>query len=150
MSKLSITLSGSFRRNPDKLKQLYTDLKSKFEVLSPVSIDWVSADQGFVKTAKQQKQSILEVESGHLQAITHSDLLIFHAPDGYVGLSGSLEIGFAHALGIPILADSPPSDATLAALISGIYQPQAKAYPTVQAGQGVAGLQRYLQAHSWS
>ena len=45
-----------------------------------------------------------------LNCIRAADLVWLHAPDGYVGLSGALEIGFANAAGVPVYAEEMPSD----------------------------------------
>ncbi|MHB8688970.1 MAG: MazG nucleotide pyrophosphohydrolase domain-containing protein [Candidatus Dormibacteraceae bacterium] len=40
-----------------------------------------------------------------------------YAPQGYVGASASLEIGYAHALGIPVFTDIQPADPVMASMV---------------------------------
>jgi hypothetical protein len=53
------------------------------------------------------------VQQRHLQAISMSDFLWLVAPDGYVGTSAAMEIGFAVASHVPIFATTAPADVTL-------------------------------------
>lgn len=138
-----VTLIGSFRKDQDKLQDIYNKLAEKFTLLSPESISFTSDENGFVKTDKELEQSISEIENKHLNAIKQSDFVVLHAPDGYVGNSASLEIGFAYALGIPILADETPHDATIAAMITGVLGKATDESPVYKAGKGIGALQSY-------
>jgi NTP pyrophosphatase (non-canonical NTP hydrolase) len=40
-------------------------------------------------------------------------MIWLHAPEGYVGPSAALELGVAHAVGIPVFAREAPADVTL-------------------------------------
>lgn len=40
----------------------------------------------------------------HLAAIRQSDFLYLYNPCGYIGINTALEVGYAHAHGIPIVA----------------------------------------------
>jgi NTP pyrophosphatase (non-canonical NTP hydrolase) len=49
------------------------------------------------------------------------------APQGYVGLSAALEVGFAHAAGIPVYSKEAPSDAILRSFVRVVSSPRAVA-----------------------
>jgi hypothetical protein len=49
----------------------------------------------------------------HLESIRAADFLWLVCPDGYVGQSASMELGFAAAIGIPIFSTGSPGDVTL-------------------------------------
>jgi len=141
----NVSLVGSFRKDQVKLQDIYNRLVEQFTLLSPESISFTSDENGFVKTDKEAKQSIFEIENKHLNAISQSDFVVLHAPDGYVGSSASLEIGFAYALGIPVLADEMPQDATIAAMITGVLGKLDEDYPVFNAGKGIGALQSYYK-----
>lgn len=101
---LSITLIGSFKKDPEALQALFAELSQKYAILSPTTIDWVNHGEEFLRAGHESEKAGQEIEEGHLEAIRNSDFAILFAPGGYVGLSGALEVGFAHALGIPVIA----------------------------------------------
>lgn len=53
------------------------------------------------------------VQSRHLAAIGAADFLWLVAPEGYLGLSASMEIGFGVARGVPIYSTDVPTDLTI-------------------------------------
>jgi len=53
------------------------------------------------------------VQDRHLECIRASSFLWLVCPDGYVGQSASMELGFAAAAGVPIFSMRAPSDLTL-------------------------------------
>lgn len=139
-----VTLIGSFRKNREKLEYTHSIIQESFTLLSPVNIDFIDDENGFVKTKSELDSSIQAIEGHHLDAISHSDMVILHAPNGYVGNSGSMEIGYACALGIPVIADEMPTDATVATIITGLLSDLEKTpIPRVKSGSGINGLQLY-------
>jgi len=54
--------------------------------------------------------SPLELERHHLSSIANSDALIVCDPEGYVGASALIEIGFANALGKRIIFTEKPEE----------------------------------------
>jgi nucleoside 2-deoxyribosyltransferase len=66
-----------------------------------------------VKHKVEERDSQFVIQSHHLQAIALSDFLWLHAPDGYIGTSGAMEIGYAVAKDIPIFSSETPKDETL-------------------------------------
>src|SRR4051794_3675187 len=112
-------ISGSFRRNG---AQLASDREALLDagcvVLSPLDVAFVLEDNGFVKAAHEVDRTAAEIEADHLRAIEEADFVWLHAPEGYVGPSASMEIGFARALGVPIYARYLPSDVALRSLVT--------------------------------
>lgn len=141
MSKeLSITLIGSFKKDPAALKALFKQLSLEYTILSPTTIDWINPDEEFLRAGHESEKSVKDIEEGHLEAVRNSDFTVLVAPDGYVGLSGSLEVGFAHALGIPVIATQPVNDPTIAAMVDGIL---GETTGTIDYGRGLKALQTH-------
>ena len=57
--------------------------------------------------------SVRLVQDRHLESIRAANFLWLICPDGYVGQSASMEVGFAAAVGVPIFATHAPGDLTL-------------------------------------
>lgn len=102
---LKAVVCGTFRRDADTLWADYAELSSLgCEILSPRDLEFVDERDGFVFAAHEQGRLPEAIEDDHLDALQRADLVWLHAPEGYVGLSASMELGFAHALGIPVFA----------------------------------------------
>lgn len=111
---LEVVVCGSYRRGTESLRADVEELRSHgCRILSPVSTNFVDEIDGFVFAAGQEGMSPRELELAHLASIEGAEFVWLHAPDGYVGLSGSMEVGFAHSLGIPIYCRERPTDITL-------------------------------------
>jgi hypothetical protein len=95
-----------------------TDLGA--EVLSPADPRVVDSFGGFLYVASDRLRAIRTVQSRHLAAIEASDFVWLVAPDGYVGTSAAMEIGFASAVETPVFTDSTPSDLTLRQYVTTI------------------------------
>src|SRR5665648_467151 len=140
MSKdISVVIVGSFRKDPTSLRGLFEYLSSKYIILSPMSIEWSNLGDEFVKVSSDNDKTVKEIEERHLDTICDSDFVVLFAPDGYVGLSGALEIGFAHALGIPVISDQKVNDQTIAAMLDGILDIDST---NIDYGRGLKVLQR--------
>jgi NTP pyrophosphatase (non-canonical NTP hydrolase) len=144
--KIQVTLVGSFKQNPAALKLLFDFLNKNYTLLSPKSISWVNPKEDFVKAEGEQTAGSDEIEDRHLEAIRNSDFVVLHAPKGYVGISGAFEVGYAQALGIPVLFDSAPSDPMLRSILDQhIDTLEDGDYPTPDSGQGIKALQQYYR-----
>jgi hypothetical protein len=88
-------------------------VESGVEVLSPSDPRVVDQIGDFLFVASDRVRSIKLVEDRHLEAIRASDFLWLVAPDGYVGQSASMEVGYALASGTPIFGEVLPTDTTL-------------------------------------
>jgi len=114
-------ICGSFHRSPEKLRRLFKELEmTGCRVLSPLSLDFSSLGASVVKTDAEFGLSTKEIESLHLRAIQEADFVFMHSPDGYVGLSSALEIGFATANGKPVFSKEPIEDETLGVYIKNV------------------------------
>lgn len=109
-----VTICGSFKKAPDQLADLFLELEATgCRVLSPLSLHFYDYKSDFVTLPSESELSIQEIEKFHLRAITESNFIWLHCPDGYVGLSGSFELGYALAKNIPIFARELPQDPML-------------------------------------
>lgn len=108
-----VTVSGSFRRHMAEVRDDVERWRHRgVQVLSPEDPQIVDAIGDFVFVASDRHRSIRLTEDRHLDAIRHSDFLWLVCPDGYVGPSASLELGFALAFSVPVFSAAMPSDAT--------------------------------------
>jgi hypothetical protein len=82
-------------------------------VLSPADPRIVAAQGEFLFVASDPVRSVRLVQDRHLESIRAANFLWLVCPDGYVGQSASMEVGFAAAVGVPLYATHAPSDLTL-------------------------------------
>jgi hypothetical protein len=125
-NQLKVTVSGSFRRHLAPITtavETFTALGCR--VLSPEDPRVVDSFGEFLFVASDRFRTIRTVQNRHLAAIGASHFLWLVDPDGYVGQSASMELGFAVALGIPIMGDSPPSDLTLRQYVTVVASERA-------------------------
>jgi hypothetical protein len=112
--RLTATVSGSFRRSMRAVQDaVYTLTDAGVTVLSPADPRVVAQTDDFVFVASDRVRSIKLVQSRHLEAIAASDFLWVENQEGYLGLSGAMEIGYAIANRVPVFAAEPPTDLTL-------------------------------------
>jgi len=111
---LTATVSGSFHHHMEAISAAVRELAAlRIRVLSPADPRIVAAQGEFLFVASDRVRSVRLVQDRHLDSIRAADFLWLVCPDGYVGLSGSLEIGAAITAGVPIFATRAPSDLTL-------------------------------------
>lgn len=109
-----VTVSGSFHRHMRAIQEAVEAFRDRgVTVLSPADPRVVDEVGPFIFVASDRHRSVRLVEDRHLASIGQSDFLWLVAPDGYVGQSASLELGFAAALRIPVYGEVLPSDLTL-------------------------------------
>lgn len=112
------TLSGSFHKDNEGLQRAYDELiTNQCQVLSPHRLDFVDQSALFVRDTAERDESVKSLEMHHLLAIRQSDFVWVHAPDGYIGKSTAMEIGYAIALQKPIFTDQDIEDHTLAVFV---------------------------------
>ncbi|MDX6603047.1 MAG: hypothetical protein QOF13_2249 [Solirubrobacterales bacterium] len=92
---------------------VYALTDSGIRVLSPADPRVVDQFGDFLFVASDRVRAIKLVQSRHLAAIEASDFVWLVAPEGYIGQSGAMEIGYAVAAGTPIYCSEVPSDLTL-------------------------------------
>jgi len=106
-----VTISGSFRKHLDYI----LDVKKKAEameakVLSPRFTKPKNPGEEFVVFSGEEGLSPLELERHHLKSIEKSDALLVCNPNGYVGASALIEIGYAQALGKKVVFLEKPEE----------------------------------------
>jgi hypothetical protein len=85
----------------------------RVQVLSPADPRVVDSRGEFLFVASDYVRSVRLVQDRHLESIRASHFLWLICPDGYVGQSASMEVGFAVANSIPVLGQTSPTDLTL-------------------------------------
>jgi hypothetical protein len=108
------TVSGSFHRHLAKIGEAVGALRdSGIKVLSPSDPRVVDCEDEFLYVASDRVRSVRLVQDRHLDAVGASDFLLLVCPDGYVGSSAALEVGFAVAHDVPVISETAPADLTL-------------------------------------
>jgi NTP pyrophosphatase (non-canonical NTP hydrolase) len=92
-------------------------------VLSPSNPFIETEEKGFVYMRRESMQTPDKIEDKHLDAIQHADFVWFFAPDGYVGPTGALEVGFARASGVPVYTDTVLKDLTIKNFVEVVESP---------------------------
>jgi len=111
---LNATVSGSFHRHMGAITTAVHELAAlSVRVLSPADPRIVAEQGEFLFVASDPVRSVRLVQDRHLECIRAANFLWLVCPDGYVGQSASMEIGYAAAVGVPIFATQAPSDLTL-------------------------------------
>jgi hypothetical protein len=118
---LRAAVSGSFHRHMGAITAAVQELASlSIRVLSPADPRVVAQQGEFLFVASDRVRSVRLVQDRHLESIGVADFLWLVCPDGYVGQSASMEIGFAAAVGVPIFSPHAPSDLTLRQYVTTI------------------------------
>ncbi len=124
-TQIDVVLCGTFRKDVEGLKKAFEHLKDLgCRVLSPGNIDIVSETDGFVYMRGEEIETPERLEMRHLDAIQHARFVWLHAPEGYVGPTAALEVGFARACGVPVFSSSMPTDVVLEKFIRVVDSPQ--------------------------
>lgn len=111
---LTATVSGSFHRHMGAISEAVNELAAlSVRVLSPADPRIVAQQGEFLFVASDQVRSLRLVQDRHLDCVRSGDFLWLVCPDGYVGVSSSLEIGAAITAQVPVFASRLPSDITL-------------------------------------
>lgn len=106
-----VTLSGSFRKHLDYILKIRKELVDNgVEVLSPRFTEPKNPGEEFVVFSGEEGMLPLELERHHLDAIDQSDAVIICDPEGYVGASALIEIGYAQAIGKRIIFAEKPEE----------------------------------------
>jgi NTP pyrophosphatase (non-canonical NTP hydrolase) len=117
-TEIFATVSGSFTKFlPEVSRALDEMAELGIVVLSPRSITPIRTTNrwqhdGFI-LFEGDKGPPSQIEKRHLQAITRSDFIYLVNPEGYVGVSAALEIGYAFSKGIQVYAQYKPKDCIL-------------------------------------
>jgi NTP pyrophosphatase (non-canonical NTP hydrolase) len=112
--RYEVVISGSFRRDIEGLKHTHEELQDLgYLVLSPTRVEPGREEDGFVFMKGEETETPESIELKHLEAIQKASFVWLHAPEGYVGVSAALEVGFAHAQGIPVFCRNEIPDLAL-------------------------------------
>src|SRR5439155_16347313 len=115
---VQVTVSGTFRKHWNAVTKTIETFKGLgAEVISPQSTEQDHQVAGFVYL-KGEEGPPQEIELRHLKAISCSDALYVVSPDGYLGPSTALEIGYALALGVPVWSSNTLIDVPHQFLVS--------------------------------
>lgn len=106
-----VTISGSFRKYLEYILKVRKQLVAEgTEVLSPRFTEPKNPGEEFVVFSGEEGMSPLELESHHLHSIEQCDALIVCDPEGYVGASALIEIGYAQSLGKRVIFAEKPEE----------------------------------------
>ncbi len=123
--EISVVISGSFRRHYDAIKSAIKDFENlDVKVLSPKSSQIINPGEEVAILATDDVQSPDILEKRHLEAIQRADALYISNPEGYLGASTILELGWANALGKPIFSSDASTDATIKFFSGGAATPR--------------------------
>ena len=89
-------------------------------VLSPKQVEPSREIDGFVYMKGEETETPQHIELKHLEAIQNATFVWLYAPEGYVGLSAALEVGFAHSQGIPVFCQTQLSEPVLSSFVCQI------------------------------
>src|SRR4051812_4984387 len=119
------TVSGSFRRAMSAVQDaVYRLTDAGARVLSPADPRVVDQFGDFLFVASDRVRAIKLVQNRHLAAVEASDFLWLVAPNGYIGQSGAMELGFAVSVGTPVFSSEVPADLTLRQYVTTLRAPE--------------------------
>ena len=123
---LNVVICGSFRRDPGALRNEFLELEEAgCAVLSPQDLNFIAEVDGFVFGCGDVGRTSAEIEQTHLRSMEMADFVWLHCPDGYVGTSATMELGFAQALGLSVFSTELPREVALADLVQQCDSPRA-------------------------
>lgn len=156
MRRPTIVISGSFRKHFAGIQEQIREFEALgIDVLSPKLSNVVNPDEEFAILESDDTSDPQVLEQRHLDAIESADALYLFNPQGYIGASATMELGWALALGKPIYSAEPASDFTLK-LFSGVSATSTQVrdrllemdrhfVETINDRSSVKTLQRYIQ-----
>ena len=154
MSKnLSIVISGSFRRYFDGISETVKAFEALgVDVLSPKASKVINPGEEFAVLETDDTDDPKTLEQRHLDAIVAADALYLYNPDGYIGDSSKMELGWAIALGKPVFCKELVADSTLKFFCGTVATPEEvnvelvnrSSLATINHRSSVAVLQHYI------
>lgn len=110
MHAFRIVILGSFRKHWDGIAAAADRFRSLgCEVLSPLGSP-VNPGAGFVKLDSDAEATEREIVSAVLAAVDRADAVYFYNPDGYLGASAAVELGYCLAAGKRFYTLCEPAD----------------------------------------
>jgi NTP pyrophosphatase (non-canonical NTP hydrolase) len=124
ITKLECVISGTYRKDLEGLKLAYQELEDLgCKILSPSGVNAVQEKDGFVYMRGEETELPDVIETRHLEAIQRSQFVWLHAPDGYVGPTAALEVGFARASGVPVFSQTFLNEKILSSFVRIVRSP---------------------------
>lgn len=124
LAPCNVVLSGSYRKEFETLRSTYEEFRDLgCTILSPSSVSIVREEDGFVYMQGEETDTPEKIEDRHLEAIQRASFVWLHAPEGYVGPTAALEVGFANAAGVPVYAQHMPTDRVLQSFVRLVDSP---------------------------
>lgn len=151
--KLSIVVSGSFRRSFEGISETVRTFESLgVEVLSPKASKVINPGEEFAVLETDDTSDPQTLEQRHLDAITAADALYLYDPEGYIGDSLKMELGWAVALGKPVFCKELVADSTLKFFCGSVATPEQvgdalnsrSPLESINERSSVTVLQRYI------
>lgn len=145
-----LVISGTYRKDFETLKHTYEQFRDLgCGVLSPSSVTITSEEDGFVYMKGEEAETQSTIEDRHLNAIQKASFVWLHAPEGYVGHSSALEIGFAHAAGVPVFAKETPNEPVFRSFVNVVASPSdvitSRLYQAVPPAPALKAFQEYYR-----
>lgn len=123
-TELSVVICGSYHRGKEELIQARRSLaEAGARVLSPLDLDFVDERDGFLFAAHEVDEQPGDIEERHLGAMRIADFVWLHAPDGYIGTSAAVELGFAYAQGLTVYSTEPPEEPAFLHMVRVVRDP---------------------------
>ncbi|MDP2703990.1 MAG: MazG nucleotide pyrophosphohydrolase domain-containing protein [bacterium] len=151
--KLSVVVSGSFCRSFEGISETVRAFESLgVEVLSPKASKVINPGEEFAVLETDDTSDPQTLEQRHLDAITAADALYLYDPEGYIGDSSKMELGWAIALGKPVFCKELVADSTLKFFCGDVATPEQvkdaldnlSPLESINERSSVAVLQRYI------
>ncbi|MBI1984526.1 MAG: hypothetical protein HYS60_00230 [Candidatus Wildermuthbacteria bacterium] len=151
--KLSIVISGSFRRYFQGISETVKAFEALgIDVLSPKASKVINPGEEFAVLETDDTSDPRTLEQRHLNAITAADALYLYDPDGYIGDSSKMELGWAIALGKPVFCKELVVDSTIKFFCGTVATPEQvktvlvnrSPLETINERSSVAVLQHYI------
>ena len=151
--KLSIVISGSISRYFDGISETVKTFESlSIDVLSPKASKVINPGEEFAVLKTDDTSNLQTLEQRHLDAITAADALYLYDPEGYIGDSSKMELGWAVALGRPIFCKELVADSTLKFFCGTVATPKQvnkmlgnrSPLESINERSSIAVLQRYI------
>ena len=113
-SPMKITIGCSMRYR-DLVKDTISTLKQNgFTPLFP-NLDFGTENKDYATTTQEKKR----LAEDHYMAIDNADVVYFITPNGYMGTSCKIELGYAIAKNKPIYFSEPTNDISLDCYVQG-------------------------------
>lgn len=153
VKKLSVVVSGSFRRSYAGISETVRTFESLgIDVLSPRASRVVNPGEEFAVLETDDTDDPKTLEQRHLDAITAADALYLYDPEGYIGDSSKMELGWAIALGKPVFCKELVDDSTLKLFCGTVATPEQvktqlealNPLESINERSSVAALQHYI------